>query len=46
MEKTHHFERPQIWLKDGTPAMLFVAIAQDDAYFNLHVPLSGSQDVK
>jgi predicted GH43/DUF377 family glycosyl hydrolase len=37
--KTHHFERPQIWLKDGKPAMLFVAIAQEGEHFNLHVPL-------
>lgn len=39
IEKTHHFERPQIWLKDGKPAMLFVAIAKGKDYFNLHVPL-------
>jgi arylsulfatase A-like enzyme len=39
IEKTHHFERPQIWLKDGKPAMLFAAIARGDSHFNVHVPL-------
>ena len=39
IQKTHHFERPQIWLKDGKPAMLFVAIANNGDHFNLHVPL-------
>jgi hypothetical protein len=39
IEKTHHFERPQIWLKDGKPSMLFVAIERGRECFNLHVPL-------
>jgi predicted GH43/DUF377 family glycosyl hydrolase len=39
LEKTHHLERPQIWLKDGKPAVLFAAVARDKEYFNVHIPL-------
>jgi hypothetical protein len=48
IEKTHHFERPQIWLKDGKPAMLFVAISRKDKkdYFNLYVPLQSLEQIQ
>jgi hypothetical protein len=40
VEKTHHFERPQIWRKDGKPAVLFAAVARENGeYFNVHIPL-------
>jgi hypothetical protein len=40
VQETHHFERPQIWLENGKPAVLFAAIATGDrGHFNVHVPL-------
>lgn len=39
VEETTHLERPQIWFDNGVPSVLFVAVAQGDRYFNLHVPL-------
>ncbi|WP_136078050.1 glycoside hydrolase family protein [Pontiella desulfatans] len=47
LEKTHHLERPQIWLKDGKPAMLFAAIAREgNEYFNVHIPLQAVSSEK
>ena len=39
VDKTHHLERPQIWLKDGKPAVLFAAVSHDGKFFNVHIPL-------
>lgn len=39
VDKTHHLERPQIWLKNGKPAVLYVAVSQDGKFYNLHIPL-------
>ncbi len=41
VEPTLHFERPQIWLKDGKPAVLFASISKGHEYFNVHVPFEG-----
>ncbi|MEN8128006.1 MAG: glycoside hydrolase family protein [Planctomycetota bacterium] len=38
-EPVRNFERPQIWLKDGKPAVLFAAIRKGEDCFNLHIPL-------
>lgn len=44
IEKTHHLERPQIWLKNGKPAVLFAAVWKDNHGFNVHIPLAGLKD--
>jgi len=41
IEKTHHMERPQIWFKNGKPAVLYSAIWKDNKGFNVHIPLAG-----
>jgi predicted GH43/DUF377 family glycosyl hydrolase len=33
-------DRPQIWMQDGQPAILFLAIREGDHSYNVHVPLS------
>jgi hypothetical protein len=40
-QKVNHLERPQLWLKDGKPAILFCAadISRDHS-FNVHIPLN------
>lgn len=42
IQKVARLERPQLWLKDGKPAVLFCAAVEDilkDASFNVHIPL-------
>lgn len=39
VDKTHHLERPQVWLKDGKPAVLYAAVSQKGKFFNVHIPL-------
>lgn len=41
IEKTHHLERPQIWLKNGKPAILFAAVWENGKGYNVHIPLAG-----
>ncbi|MDC1105876.1 glycoside hydrolase family protein [Prolixibacteraceae bacterium] len=41
LEKTHHLERPQIWLKNGKPAVLFTAVWKNNRGCNVHIPLTG-----
>jgi hypothetical protein len=41
-EKVERLERPQIWLKDGQPAMLFLAVKEGDNSYNVHIPLAPS----
>lgn len=41
-EAVHRLERPQVWLRDGQPAVLFVAACRDESHsFNVHIPLEG-----
>jgi hypothetical protein len=46
VEKVDMLERPQIWLKNGKPAMLFLAVKKGDHSYNVHIPLSGTGGVK
>lgn len=39
-EKVDQLERPQIWLKNGKPAMLFLAVRKGGHSYNVHVPLN------
>jgi predicted GH43/DUF377 family glycosyl hydrolase len=40
VEKVAHLERPQLWLKDGKPQVLFLAADFDPTQsFNVHIPL-------
>lgn len=39
LEKTENLERPQIWFKNGKPAILFTAVWKDNKGFNVHMPL-------
>jgi hypothetical protein len=39
-EKVDRLERPQIWLKNGKPAMLFLAVRKGGHSYNVHVPLN------
>ncbi|MGJ8682075.1 glycoside hydrolase family protein [Paraglaciecola sp.] len=40
MEQLNHLERPQIWFKDGKPAVLFCAADRTREHsFNVHMPL-------
>lgn len=39
VDKTHHLERPQVWLKKGKPAVLYAAVSDDGKFFNVHIPL-------
>jgi hypothetical protein len=32
-------ERPQLWLDNGVPAVLFCAVKDGDRTFNVHIPL-------
>ncbi len=40
LEKIERLERPQLWLKDGIPAILFCAAKDGDRTFNVHIPLT------
>ncbi|WP_448248877.1 glycoside hydrolase family protein [Thalassotalea agariperforans] len=44
VQSVKHLERPQIWFKDGKPAILFCAadVTRDHA-FNVHIPLIPSE---
>jgi beta-xylosidase len=46
VEKVERLERPQIWFKDGKPAMLFLAVKQGDHSYNVHIPLAERTDEK
>ena len=46
VETVDRLERPQIWLKDGKPAMLFLAVKQGNRSYNVHIPLSSTAEVK
>lgn len=42
-QELHRMERPQLWLKDGKPAILFCAAATEtqlERSFNVHIPLT------
>ncbi len=39
-QKIERLERPQLWLKDGIPAILFCAAKNGDHTFNVHIPLA------
>ena len=42
-EKVAHLERPQLWIKDGVPQVLFCAADKDREHsFNVHIPLSNA----
>ncbi|MEA3226279.1 MAG: glycoside hydrolase family protein, partial [Planctomycetota bacterium] len=45
-EKVDHLERPQIWMKDGQPAILFLAAKKGDHSYNVHMPLAPSAKEK
>lgn len=41
VEKVAHLERPQLWLKEGKPSVLFCAVDIDRGHsFNVHIPLN------
>jgi hypothetical protein len=40
-EETNHLERPQVWFRDGRPAVLFAAVLQGKESYNVHIPLLG-----
>ncbi|MDA3799240.1 MAG: glycoside hydrolase family protein [Kiritimatiellae bacterium] len=44
LEKIERLERPQLWLKNGVPAVLFCAAKDGNRTFNVHIPLT--QDVE
>jgi hypothetical protein len=46
VEKVDRLERPQIWLKDGQPAMLFLAAKKGNHSYNVHIPLSSTPEEK
>lgn len=47
VEKINHLERPQLWLKDGTPAVLFCAADRTREHsFNVHIPLLDPEKLK
>lgn len=39
LEKIERLERPQLWLKNGVPAVLFCAAKDGNLTFNVHIPL-------
>ncbi len=42
-QKLHRLERPQVWLRDGHPAVLYCAASPDPSEshsFNVHIPLN------
>lgn len=39
LKKLERLERPQVWLEDGIPAVLFCAAKDGDQTFNVHIPL-------
>jgi len=39
VENLDHLERPQVWLDEGKPSVLFLAAKKGDESFNVHVPL-------
>jgi hypothetical protein len=38
-EKIERLERPQVWLNEGVPAVLFCAAKDADRTYNVHIPL-------
>ncbi|MEA2068715.1 MAG: glycoside hydrolase family protein [Verrucomicrobiota bacterium] len=42
VEKVERLERPQLWLEDGLPRMLFLALKQGNHAYNVHIPLAES----
>jgi hypothetical protein len=44
-ENIHRFEQPQLWMSDGQPAVLFLAVKErddsinEDRSYNIHIPL-------
>ncbi|OGF04720.1 MAG: sucrase [Candidatus Edwardsbacteria bacterium RifOxyC12_full_54_24] len=41
LAKLKHLERPQLWLEDGKPAVLFCAAMDGEDTFNVHIPMNG-----
>jgi hypothetical protein len=39
IQELERLERPQLWLDDGVPAVLFCAAKNGDETFNVHIPL-------
>lgn len=42
LQTADRLERPQLWLRDGKPAVLFCAVAEDPEWsrsYNVHIPL-------
>ncbi len=46
VEKVDRLERPQIWIENGMPSMLFLAVKKGNNSYNVHIPLAGNTDVK
>ncbi len=46
IEVVERLERPQLWLKDGVPAVLFCAAKKGDQTFNVHIPLAGGAECR
>ncbi len=44
VRKLKRLERPQLWLEDGKPAVLFCAAMDGNDTFNAHIPLRGEAD--
>jgi hypothetical protein len=43
VQKLHSLERPQLWLDNGVPAILFCAArTNEDTAFNVHIPLGAT----
>ncbi|WP_158967521.1 glycoside hydrolase family protein [Paraglaciecola sp. L3A3] len=44
IHKVAHLERPQLWLKDGVPKVLFAAADENREHsFNVHIPLAAKK---
>ena len=40
IQKVEHLERPQLWIENGVPKILFCAVDEDRSHsFNVHIPL-------
>jgi hypothetical protein len=45
LQVVNRLERPQLWLKDGEPSVLFLAVqTQSDHSFNVHIPLKTKEE--
>jgi hypothetical protein len=42
--RLEYLERPQLWLKDGVPAVLFCAAKKGNRTFNVHIPLKAPDE--